>query len=192
MRPKFSQNEFNGRATGALFFTVFGAMWFLLGLFVREQLHAGAVITLVVLAALLVTGAVRLKQLAKRWPRVPEDPALEKAFNRVNAIQWIVAFAVAFTLGTLHRSAYIPAAIALIVGLHLFPLARVFRYPLHYATGTLLVLWSVGCMVAVPADILQGVTSLGAGTILWIAAAVSLFNSLRSARFSPASMPEAV
>ena len=36
-------NQVSGRATGALFFSGFGALWFLLALYVREQLHTATI-----------------------------------------------------------------------------------------------------------------------------------------------------
>ena len=45
-------------------------------------------------------------------------------------------------VGIFHLPEFMVRAIATIVGLHLFPRARVFHYPIHYVTGMLLVLWS--------------------------------------------------
>ena len=60
--------------------------------------------------------------------------------------------AAAILLTIFHLQLFIVPAIATIVGLHLFPLARVFHYPLHYVTGALLVLWSAGVVLALPQE----------------------------------------
>jgi hypothetical protein len=67
-------------------------------------------------------------------------------------------------------------------------LARLFRYPLHHATGALLVAWAAASALFIPAAQLQGVTALGTGFILWLSAAVTLAIALQSIR-QPASQP---
>jgi hypothetical protein len=93
-----------------------------------------------------------------------------------------VCFILATILGRLHLDVYIVPAIASIVGLHLFPLAKLFRYRMHYVTGTAMVLWSAGAMIVVPVDHVQGMTALGAGVILLSSAAVTLALALETAR----------
>jgi hypothetical protein len=175
-------NQLTGRAIGALISTGFGTLWLFLSLYAREQVTVVSLAGLALIAAGLALGAVQLMDQAKRFPRVPDDPRIMKMFHWVNAIQWVVCFVLAMTLGRLHLDAYIVPAIACIVGLHLFPLARLFRYPMHYATGTAMVLWSAGVMFVVPADHVQGITALGAGVILLSSAAVSLALALETAR----------
>jgi hypothetical protein len=175
MNEAQTANQIGGRATGALFFTGFGALWLVLGLYVREQLHGAAIAGLLLGAAALLLASLLL-------PRVPEDPAVSRAFNRINAAQWIAVGVLAFALARLHLDAYIPTAVAAVVGLHLIPLARLFRNRLHYATGALLLAWAAGSALLTPSGELQGVTALGTGAILWLSAAVTLAMGLRSAR----------
>ena len=78
--------------------------------------------------------------------------------------------------------AYTTSAITTIVGLHLFPLARLFRYPLHYLTGGLLVVWAAASAALVPMAEMQGTTSLGTGVILWLSAAATLGLALQASR----------
>jgi hypothetical protein len=138
--------------------------------------------------AVLVLSALYLLREAKRWPRVPDDPAVSRAFNRVNAVQWIAVFVVAFALAKLHLDAYIMNAITFIVGLHMFPLARLFRYPPHYAAGAVLVAWAAASVFMTPVEHLQGITALGTGAILWLSAAVTLTLALSDARQSADSL----
>jgi hypothetical protein len=63
----------------------------------------------------------------------------------------------------------------------MFPLARLFRYPMHHVTGAVLVAWSLVSIPLVPAEHLQGVAALGTGMILWMSAAVTLVLALRAA-----------
>jgi MFS family permease len=167
-------NQLSGMAIGSIFAAVFGAIWLALSLYALEQLRAATVCGVLLGLAVLVLAARHLLREAKRWPRVPDDPALRRVFMWVNAVQWIAVFVVAFTLARLRLDAYIMNAITAIVGLHMFPLARLFRYPPHYATGAVLVAWAVFSVFLVPVERLQGVTSLGTGAILWFSAAVTL------------------
>ena len=167
-------NQLSGRAIGALFFAGFGALWLLLALYVREQLHTAMIAWLLLGLAVLVPTAVWLLRAAKGWPRVADDPAVGRTFNRVNAAQWIAAFTAAFALNRFHQDAYTLSAITVIVGLHMFPLARLFHYGPHYVSGTALTAWGIATAVLVPVEHLQGITALGTGSILWLSAAATL------------------
>lgn len=182
MNTIVTANQLSGRATGAIFFAGFGALWIALALYALERLNAATITGLLLGLAVLVLAALFLLRAAKRWPRVPGDPTMGRAFAWINAIQWISVAVVAITLAKLHLDAYVISAIAAIVGLHLFPLARLFRYPLHYATGALLVAWALASAVLVPAEEMQGAAALGTGAILWLSAAATLTIALRAAR----------
>jgi hypothetical protein len=112
-----------------------------------------------------------------------------RAFAWINVIQWVAIFLVIVALGKLHLDAYFTSAITAIIGLHMFPLARLFHYPLHYATGALLVGWAVASAVFVQADQMQGTTAMGTGGILWISAAVTLTIAIQMAGQSRSIQP---
>ena len=177
-------NQLSGRATGALFGAGFGAIWLALALYALEWLSVATVAGLLLGLAALVVAALALLRAAKRWPRVPDDPALGRTFAWINAVQWAAVAIVAVTLNKLHLDAYVMCAITAIVGLHMFPLARLFHYAPHYGSGAALVAWAVVSAVFVPTAQLQGVSALGTGMILWISAAVTLVLALRAARRS--------
>jgi hypothetical protein len=174
-------NQLSGRAIGSIFFAAFGAGWLFLSLAARQQISFATVAGVMSGTVMLIGTAFYLMQLAKRRPRVPEDPDVRRGFVWVNAIQWTAVAVVAFSFSKLHLDAYTTSAIAGIVGVHMFPLARLFRYPLHYATGTVLVGWAVVSAVTLPVERMQGVTALGTGIILWVSGAVTLVMALRLA-----------
>jgi hypothetical protein len=174
-------NQLSGRAIGVIFVACFGTGWIFMALTAKQLIKPATVAgTVSGMLALLLTAAYLMRQ-AKRWPRVPDDPAIGRAFGWVNAIQWIAVAVTAFTLGRLHFDAYIPSAITLIVGLHMFPLAKLFHYAQHYVTGTVLVGWAVASALFVPASKMQGTSALGTGIILWFSAVVSLATGLKAA-----------
>jgi len=171
---KITANQLSGRAVGSLFFTGFGTLWLTLGLYLRQIVNGAFLTGISAGLAVLPLAAFWLLRQSSRYPKVPDDPARNRAFNRINAIQWAAVFIVAFTFGRLHLDAYVLSAITAIVGIHLFPLARLFRYPMHYVTGAALVLWASASVLLFPAEHLQGVTALGTGILLWASAALTL------------------
>ena len=138
----------------------------------------------------LAGGAFFLLRRAKALPRVPEDPAMARAFKWINIIQWVAVAVVAFAFARFGIDVYVISAITAIVGLHMFPLARVFRYPMHYVTGTALVGWAATSLLLFPKDEMQGSTALGTGLILWSSALVTLALAVRAVR-APATINSA-
>jgi hypothetical protein len=182
MKNFITANQLKGRAIGAMFFACFGTGWIFLALTAKQLINAATVSATVAGMVVLLVTAAALMRLAKRWPRVPDDPARGRAFMGINAIQWIAVFIVAFSFARFHIDAYTTSAITAIAGLHLFPLARLFHYPLHYLTGALLVAWAAASAVLLPVAQMQGTTALGTGAILWASAAVTLAIALRASQ----------
>ena len=167
-------NQLCGRAIGSIFFSGFGALWIALALYIKQTLSVDLAIGIGAgLAALLLT-AIWLMRRAKLFPKLPENRVMGRQFNRINAIQWIAVAIVGFTFARLHIDVYVLSAITAIVGIHMFPLAKLFRYPLHNLTGAVLVAWASASVLFVPTDHLQSTTAIGTGIILWISAAITL------------------
>jgi hypothetical protein len=181
-------NQIGGRAIGSIFFTLFGTLWIGLSLYASGRLNLVSGAWLFASLAAMLTVSLWLLRLARHFPRVPEDPAIGRRFNRINAIQWTAIAVVAFAFARLHLDTYVLSAITAIVGLHLYPLARLFRYPLHYVTAIALVLWAgLGCLIF-PASHLQSATAAGTGIILLLSSAttqlVVMASLRRPARFA--------
>jgi hypothetical protein len=105
---------------------------------------------------------------------------MARAFKWINIIQWAAVAVVAFAFARFGIDVYVVSAITAIVGLHMFPLARVFRYPMHYVTGTVLVSWAAASVLLFAKDEMQGSTALGTGLILWSSALVTLALAVRA------------
>ena len=182
MQRELTANRLSSMATGIMFFAVFGSGWLFWSLIARQEISAGTAIGVETGTLVLLAAAFYMKRQAKRWPHVPDDPRVGRAFAWITAIEWAAVAAVAFACARLHWDPYLPSAVTVIVGLHLYPLARLFRNPLHYVTGTVLLVWAFAGAAAVPADRLQGIVALGTGAILWAAAAVTLARGLKAMR----------
>ncbi len=175
-------NQLSGRAIGSMFFAGFGTGWLFLALAAKQRITFATVSGVLLGMLFLFLTAFYLLRQSKRWPRVPDDPSLGRAFGWINAIQWIAVAVVAFSFAKLHIDAYVISAITAIIGLHMFPLARLFRYPLHYATGAVLVAWAAASAILAPAEQMQGTAALGTGIILWLSAVVTLAVAVNAAR----------
>jgi magnesium-transporting ATPase (P-type) len=179
---KLTANSLTGRAIGMAFFAVFGGIWLALGLYAAGQLTVVSVLMTVSCVMALLAGAAYLSRQSERFPRVANDPAQGRMFGWVNFGQWIVIAIVVVSLGRMHQEHYVINAIALIVGVHFLPPARLFHYALHYVTGALMVVWAVATVWLVPAESLQSVTAMGTGLLLWLSAAATLGMALARTR----------
>ena len=198
----------SGRATGVLFFTIFGVIWMTNGLAAIDRLNPITLAAILAIAAALAIPAVRLLHLASsnaapiqppsadatsdpQIERHPEtarqvvmdtEAAVKRTFHRVNAIQWAAILTAILLLNLLHKVEYLAPVITFIVGMHLFPLATLFRYPAHNATGTLLVLWAIANTAILPPETMPSITALGTAAILLGSAASTICSATRAAR----------
>jgi len=120
----------------------------------------------------------------------PMNGDVRRRFNRVFIAEGVGIGIVVVVCVNLGHPEWIPAAAALIVGLHFFPLAGLFRMSLYYFTGAALCLVSLatGTMALVlgSSDVVWfAVPGLGSGLVLWttgVALAVTGLGMVRSQR----------
>jgi hypothetical protein len=170
------------RATGCLFFIGFGTVWTLMGLSATQH---GSLVSYGVaglVSAALLGMVVMLFRRAKELPHAAADSDYElrakRMFAAVNIIQWVSIVTAVAILNLLHMPEYVVPAIAIIVGLHLFPLAGSFRHRQHYVTGTLLLVVSLVSLALLPRGRVAGVAALGTGVVLLCSAAWTLVTGL--------------
>lgn len=181
-------NQLSSRATHAIFFAGFGALWLTLACNARHCLDLPIAVGIAVGLTGLILGAMYLLRLAKEWPRLSADPGVGRTRNWINAALGLVIGVLYFVLRQLNIEAYFLPALTVIVGLHKFSLAWLFRYAPYYAAGAILIVWAAASILLVPAEDLPGITALGTGMILWLNAAVTLAMAWRDARLSKASL----
>ena len=180
MRAELTANRIRGCAVGAMVFAGFGSGWWFTALSGMQKLDAGTAIAIDLGMLALLAAAASVFRQAKRWPRVPDDPKMMRTFAWVNAMQWAAIAAVVFGFLRLHIGVYMVPAITVIAGLHMFPLARLFRYPMHHVTGALLVGWGAASCLLFSQGAMQGASALGTGVILWASAAVMLLRVMKA------------
>jgi hypothetical protein len=170
-------------ATGVAFYSFFGVGWLLAGLG-----HFGGAVAGVagVLGLLLALGLVRA---ARRVPHTPGGeglPALQRRrFGQVNAVQWLLIAAVGIGCGVGGVPVLIMPLVAIVVGLHFFPLARVFAEPRMVAPGAVLTAVGVAGFAARAAGATPGtvftIVGVGCALTLWSTAAWTVAGARRTA-----------
>ena len=180
MQTELTANRVGGCAFGAMIFAGFGCGWMFWSLAAMHRIATVTAIGVDLGALALLGAAVYVRRQARRWPSVPGKPGMWRAFAWINVIQWTAIAAVVFGFSRLHIGAYGAAAVTMIVGLHCLPLARLFRYPMHYVTGAVLVAWAAVSALLFSPDVVEGAAALGTGVILWVSAVVMLVLVMRS------------
>lgn len=171
-----------GRATGALIMAGFGAIWMISGVNALRLFRWETWLVIAVLTGLLCLMArqrlQRARQIASTGVAVPESQSMQdrrRRFGRVMAFEWVPILLTVVVLGCIGHPELIMPAIAVIVGVHFIPLAKLFDVPLYYWTGGSLVLIAVVSFAIGDQVLRQVITGLGCGLSLWLTSAVLLF-----------------
>ncbi|MBA2345500.1 MAG: hypothetical protein H0V83_10515 [Rubrobacter sp.] len=184
MSNSLTSEMLRGYGIAVLLMTFFGAVWAALGL---SELH-GVLATIlysagVVIAVLLLVGGVYLLRVARRAPHGGPafmDTGIRRRFNQIGVAEGIGIGVAVFVCMRLGHPQWIPAIVAFIVGLHFFPLARLFRLPLYHVTGAVLCLLAaatlfVAVVLNAPDSVQYAIPGLGAATVLWATSAILVF-----------------
>lgn len=160
---------------------LFGAAWTAAGTGGIEG-AVGVVILILgwLIAAALCIGSVRLRRGAEGLPRSDSPQAQSRRrhtlrrFNLVFGLE-IVAIAVAvFFLVRLGLGSLIPSVVALIVGVHLFPLAKLFGIRAYHLTGAVLCALALVTLLFAPESRLA-LVGMGSAVTLFATSAYMLF-----------------
>ncbi|MDR6551424.1 DUF7010 family protein [Paenibacillus qinlingensis] len=147
---KLSKANVLGAANGIMFMTFFGALWSSIGIVGSHQLGApwplmlSAIVTLI-----LLSGAISLfvKSRSIRHTVTPEEKEDTKQLNRkfglIFGLEGVAIFLASVICQSLdHFELFFPI-MAMIVGIHFFPLASLFREKFYYGTGGVLCLLGI-------------------------------------------------
>ncbi len=159
-----------GLASAGFMMAFFGAAWWawgvggIHGVFFGEK--AAFFIVLAFATLILVSGGMLLSRAASRLPHDP-SPA-EQARSQAEGKRYGIAFGAVFglemvtialgstLLNVFHHPEFRLPFVSIVVGVHFFPLARLFNVRLYYVTGALLVLAGVTVMLAVSVHTMIG------------------------------------
>jgi hypothetical protein len=149
IRPRILVQSFGG---GLLLMALFTMMWAGIaqgGL--QGADHYIQLVTSSIISLLFIVYGIRLLLLAKRFPKFtsPEHQVMAKqmikSFGITFGAEGLAIAAVGAVLGLTHHEQFILPAMALIVGLHFYPMARVFDRTIDYYLAT----WT--CLIALAA-----------------------------------------
>jgi len=173
-------DELRGRSAGIVVGAVMGLVWAGSAIGVLSFVAAVPLaIAGVAICAALIAGARRLRHAAAALPASPSagfDPG--RVRSRFILVTVGESAAIAAGINILVRSGspeWIPAMICAVVGLHFFPLARLFRVRVFYASSVTLcaiaVITVVVGMAGAPVVLWRLVPGFGAALALWATSA---------------------
>lgn len=175
----FSNARRAKRAVGALFFIAFGAAWLALG--ASDFLPRASSVYLLIGAPALVflVAALRIRHVALTRaggpiPKTPADKQRDLWFHAVNGGQWVLIFICATILANLGLREWTLPMVIFIIGLHFFPLARLFDAPSHNVSGLALVVIACAYPFVAPGGPTSGLGPVLAGLTLWVSAGWAL------------------
>ena len=141
--PALPRKAIQGTAGGLFLMTLFTMMWAGManaGLDGRDD-HLVFILFAMICLIFLAYG-VRLFMAAKKFPAVTteedrlEGKKLGKRFGIIFGIEGTAIPIACVILGVTHHDQYIVSAIALIVGLHFYPMASIFKRKIDYFIAT--------------------------------------------------------
>ncbi|QHY96355.1 hypothetical protein SSPS47_14650 [Streptomyces sp. S4.7] len=161
-----SRAELRGRATGAGVMAFFGLGWTACGVTDMPVTAGRAVFASAALVS--VTFAFLAARRSRAAANAPThgDPTADTRkkvgvrFALVVLAEWVAIFAIARVLVATDHTEAVPAFVAVVVGVHFFPLARLFGVRAYHLTGAGM------CVSALTAAVLAPLTSTAA---LWTA-----------------------
>jgi hypothetical protein len=174
-----------GRAVGAMVCAGFGAYalyWWVQAAIQGEQspwFGAIAVVT-----AVLVVWAIANLAALRHVPRVALDKRLVR-FYRIGYALIVATEGAAISVGMpilshFHRPDLFGQWIGAVVGIHFFPLGKLFKIPLYYWTGAAISLAAFGSLLVSGTPLSSAICAGGTGMALWITAVVILSKNLES------------
>jgi hypothetical protein len=162
-----------GIAIGNLFLGCFGMAWIVLGLSSTGKMNplvlallSGFLVALIIVSIYIMRRAHG--SLDRSEANRIERKKINRRFGLVNFLQWGLIFAAVFGLPHLGLTRWIVPAIILIVGIHFFPLAKLFKARMHYLVGAIVVAWAIFYPILFSAGKADSMGAIGMGAILWV------------------------
>ncbi|MEV5364749.1 hypothetical protein AB0L12_18585 [Streptomyces cellulosae] len=165
------------RRRGTVVLSVFALVWAFAGAS-GTGAATDAVPVAVEAVALVITAValyLGLRKDARPSPRTVDLPAnWARGVGLVNGVELLAIVAVIAAANASGHPEYVPAGIALVVGLHFFPLARLYDQWQYRWTGALLtavaVVGAVLVLAGLSAESVRAVVGLACAAVLWASA----------------------
>jgi hypothetical protein len=172
-----------GRAVGAIVCAGFGAYalywWTRAAIRGEQRPWFGAI---AVATAILVVWAIANLVSLRHAPRVALDKRQVRfyriGYGLIVAIEGAAISVGGPILGHFHRPELYGQWVGAVVGIHFFPLGKLFKLPLYYGTGAAISLAAFGSLLISPSPLRSVISAGGTGLALWITAVVILCENL--------------
>jgi hypothetical protein len=177
--PDFSSAaRLRGRARGALICAAFGAIWVFEALFFGAKANLESLLGVALIAIGFIVWPLSQLRSLRHFEVSPAEKQRWKSVARPYwtnvAIEWLACWAACVWLALIRRYDLIPQALGIVIGLHFFPLAKMFRMSVYHGTAVGMVLAALATL-AIPSGHLRDFAAYGVnGLSLWITAAVIL------------------
>lgn len=165
-----------GMAYGAIIMGFFGCLWLfwaLASMNVHTPLVIPAVLAFAASVGIPAAGLLRNGVLASKLaaPLTPQQERQQsrmgRIFGLIFAAEGVLIFVAVNVLNNFGLGGYAISAVAAIVGLHFLPLARLFRRPLYYASGTAMTAAALASL-AIPVSIRISALASTMSLIVWL------------------------
>lgn len=167
-----------GTGKRALVGTLAGGAWMTWALTTARVVALPVWTTLILAAGFLLISCgyciVKGTSLRKKHP-FPRGP-LNRGFLVVLVLEAAGVFGAITAAQKMERFDALPDWIGIVIGLHFFGIAKVFRLPVYYVTAVAITLWCVLSWILFHGDPLSVAAGAGVGAILW---ATSSYNLVR-------------
>jgi Family of unknown function (DUF7010) len=158
---------------GALVAGMFGMGWLGWGLGIAHAFTPALIVLFDVFGILLFGSSIYFMRKGRSLRR--NYPASLDARIKSSDKQFIVIVILEFTAIAIlsaaayafHRPDLAPVLAAIVVGLHLLPLGKIFRQPRYYFWGIAITFWCSICAILLRSDTLVAWSNIGTGILLW-------------------------
>jgi hypothetical protein len=174
-----------GTGRGAMITTLFGAFWLGLSLVAIGTLPTEVIVPFCAIFIALLIGS-RLfiskgRKLRKNMPSASNGATeqVRRSFKIISITEGVAIGVASAIAGILHRLDLMAIWIAIIVGLHFLPLARIFGRPVYYATGIAIAGWATFAWISFQGPSKPALAGAGTGIVLWATSAYIMIHGWR-------------
>jgi hypothetical protein len=183
--------QLKGSARGALIGAFFGSAWMYWAVVYSGNPTPVWFSIVTVLAVALIAWAFLRVRTVRHLPSSAAELEHSRAFRKFFwvdvGIEWGLSGVAVFALARFGRGDLIPQALGVIIGLHFFPLVKIFRAPPYYWTGGIMVVGALGSLLMPRGHMRNIVACAAVGLTLWVTSVAVLCRTSAAVRGQPNS-----
>ncbi|CAG7659213.1 hypothetical protein ACFQI7_37715 [Paenibacillus allorhizosphaerae] len=171
-----------GAANGVMFMTFFGALWASIGIIGSRGLgDPWSLVLSSIVTLILLSGAISLFGKARNMNHAstPEEREhwrkINRKFGLIFGLEGLAIFIASMICNIINNFEVFFPIMAIIVGIHFFPLARLFRENFYYGTGVMLCILGVITFFLPMNATVNNVTLIATSTFIGFGSALTLW-----------------